>query len=175
MLDSVFLKHHSEPAWCMLFGWKFQVKHKKLLLHVHEKLQKGMWRRFADVFWPVLPDFLLPLIELWFLKQDFKQILILQEFFIRSDLLCICAIWFQAKALVAAEAGNEPQHEEMETSGQSGNVVRVGPSRISDYSDRPLQTLRKSTSGAGSQNLFAVRIVRLTPRSSKSSALWAPI
>eukprot|EP00434_Breviolum_minutum_P010166 symbB.v1.2.008973.t1/scaffold508.1/size221222/22 len=37
----------------------------------------------------------------------------------------------KAKALVAAEAGNEPQHEEMETSGQSGNVVRVGPSRIS--------------------------------------------
>lgn len=73
--------------------------------------------------------------------------------------------------MAAAEAGNEPQHEEMETSGQSGNVVRVGPSRISDYSDRPLQTLRKSTSGAGSQNLFAVRIVRLTPRSSKSSAL----
>ena len=24
---------------------------------------------------------------------------------------------------MAAEAGNEPQHEEMETSGQSGNVV----------------------------------------------------
>ena len=76
---------------------------------------------------------------------------------------------------MAAEAGNEPQHEEMETSGQSGNVVRVGPSRISDYSDRSLQTLRKSTLGAGSQNLFAVRIVRLTPRSSKSSALRAPI
>lgn len=131
---------------------------------------KVCWCFLTCIAW-----FLLRLIELWFLKQDFKQILILQEFFIRSDLLCICAIWFQAKALVAAEAGNEPQHEEMETSGQSGNVVRVGPSRISDYSDRPLQTLRKSTSGAGSQNLFAVRIVRLTPRSSKSSALWAPI
>ena len=37
----------------------------------------------------------------------------------------ICAIWFQAKAIAAAEAGNEPQHEEMETSGRSGNVVRV--------------------------------------------------
>ena len=73
--------------------------------------------------------------------------------------------------MAGAEAGNEPQHEEMETSGQSGNVVRVGPSRISDYSDRPLQRFRKSTSGAGSQNLFAVRIVRLTPRSSRSSAL----
>ena len=133
---------------------------------------EGYVTKVCCVFWPVLPDFLLPLIELWFLKQDFKQILILlvQGFFIRSDLLCICAIWFQAKAMAAAETGNEPQHE-----GQSGNVVSVGRSRISDYSDRPLQTLRKSTSGAGSQNLFAVRIVRLTPRSSKSSALWAPI
>ena len=73
--------------------------------------------------------------------------------------------------MAAAEAGNEPQHEEMETSGQSGNVLRVGPSRISDHPDCPLQTLRKSTSGAGSQNLFTVRIVRLTPRSSRSSAL----
>ena len=49
--------------------------------------------------------------------------------------------------MAAAEAGNEPQHEEMETSGQSGNVVRVGPSRISDYSDRPLQTLEKVNFG----------------------------
>ena len=32
--------------------------------------------------------------------------------------------------MAAAEAENEQQHEEMETSGHDGNVVRVGLSRL---------------------------------------------
>ena len=32
--------------------------------------------------------------------------------------------------MAAAEAENEHQHEEMETSGHGGNVVRVGLSRL---------------------------------------------
>ena len=141
---------------CMLFGRKFQDQRKKSLLHAHEKLQKGMWRRFADVCWPVLPDFSLPLIELWLLYiKDFKQIFDSTRVFhqIRSFVYLCNLISGQSygrgwswKRAPAQRDGN------FRTEWQC-QVLRVGPSRISDHPDCPLQTLRKSTSGAGSQNL----------------------
>ena len=152
MLYCVFLKRDSEPACCLEESFRISARS-------HCCMRTRSCRRVCDEGLLMFADLYCPIFRCPWLNCDCciskisNRFLIPQGFFIRSDLLCICAIWFQAKAMAAAEAGNEPQHKEMETSGQSGNVLRVGPSRISDHPDCPLQTLRKSTSGAGSQNL----------------------